>query len=183
MNEVWKSGVKEDNFLHRQETATIRVTISCFYLLEPDLRSTSYFFLITFLSVWRRSSSRPAEASACCCTAAGSDTARLPARPGGKHSRRFASQPHSAARICPGGGSASDAHPQRLHQRLQVKSLPPAAPPVLLQLLPQVRVPVLDLTELQQRAGEARLQLRHHALQLRGFVTDSRDIRETQLLT
>lgn len=64
------------------------------------------------------------------------------------------------------GPSDGASHPQRLHQRLQAKSLVAAAPAALLQLLPQVQVSVLDLTQLQQGAAEARLQLGDRALQL-----------------
>lgn len=56
------------------------------------------------------------------------------------------------------------ADPQRRHQQLQPGGLLPAAPPVLLQLLPQVRVSMLDVAELQKSAAEAPLQLRHQAV-------------------
>lgn len=49
--------------------------------------------------------------------------------------------------------------PQRVHQQLQASSFLLAAPAVLLQLLPQVCVSMLDVTELQQGTGEAPLQL------------------------
>lgn len=60
------------------------------------------------------------------------------------------------------GAQRSD--PQRLHQQLQAGGLLLAAPPVLLQLLPQVCVSMLDVTELQKSVGEAPLQLGHQAV-------------------
>lgn len=59
---------------------------------------------------------------------------------------------------------APHSDPQRLHQQLQAGGLLLAAPPVLLQLLPQVCVSMLDVTELQKSAGEAPLQLGHQAV-------------------
>ena len=66
----------------------------------------------------------------------------------------------------PSSGSPSPPHPQGLHQRLQVEGLLLTAAPVLLQLLPEEGVPMLDLAQFMQSVGEARLQLRHNALEL-----------------
>lgn len=163
-------GNNEKYGLHSEEES--RFVWGC---LSPGLRSnvliiliTSYILyfgfciltFLTFLSVWMWSSSLPAEVSVCYCTAARSDTSPLQVLPVGRS--LCVTTPLSL--LCVTKPFTLESHPQWLHQLLQTKSFLLAAPPVLLQLLPQVRVSMLDLTELQQSAGKPCLQLWDHAL-------------------